>query len=77
MAGMPSRDAAVSQSIPIEGTGYCPYKMHHLINRECLLGENLYSLVDQLEQEVAAKVTCVLLKVGQTEVLRLLRQTLK
>ena len=26
MAGMPFRDAAVSQPIPIAGTGYCPYK---------------------------------------------------
>ena len=26
MAGMSSRDVAVSQSIPIKGTGHCPYK---------------------------------------------------
>ncbi|RVW24844.1 hypothetical protein CK203_105095 [Vitis vinifera] len=42
--------------------------MHHLISREWLMCENLYPLVDQLEQEMAAKMTCMLLEVGQTEI---------
>ena len=37
-----------------------------------LLGENLYPLVDQLEHEMAAKVTGMLLEMDQTEVLHLL-----
>lgn len=37
-----------------------------------MLGENLYPLVEQLEAEAAAKVTEMLLKMDQTEVLHLL-----
>lgn len=37
-----------------------------------LLGENLYPLVEQLEPEMAAKVTGMLLEMDQTEVLHLL-----
>ncbi|GAV91734.1 PABP domain-containing protein [Cephalotus follicularis] len=37
-----------------------------------LLGENLYPLVDALEHDNAAKVTCMLLEMDQTEVLHLL-----
>ena len=45
------------------GPFFCFYK---------LLGENLYPLVDQLEQENAAKVTGMLLEMDQPEVLHLL-----
>lgn len=37
-----------------------------------MLGENLYPLVDQLEHDMAAKVTGMLLEMDQTEVLHLL-----
>eukprot|EP00261_Vitis_vinifera_P030799 XP_019072042.1 PREDICTED: polyadenylate-binding protein 8 [Vitis vinifera] len=37
-----------------------------------MLGESLYPLVDQLEHEMAAKVTGMLLEMDQTEVLHLL-----
>ncbi|XP_010540373.1 PREDICTED: polyadenylate-binding protein 2-like [Tarenaya hassleriana] len=37
-----------------------------------MLGENLYPLVEQLERELAAKVTGMLLEMDQTEVLHLL-----
>lgn len=37
-----------------------------------MLGENLYPLVEQLEPEMAAKVTGMLLEMDQTEVLHLL-----
>lgn len=37
-----------------------------------MLGESLYPLVDQLEHDMAAKVTGMLLEMDQTEVLHLL-----
>lgn len=37
-----------------------------------MLGESLYPLVDQLEHEMAAKVTGMLLEMDKTEVLHLL-----
>ncbi|KAK9293101.1 hypothetical protein L1049_021086 [Liquidambar formosana] len=37
-----------------------------------MLGESLYPLVEQLEHEMAAKVTGMLLEMDQTEVLHLL-----
>ncbi|KAL0412571.1 UNVERIFIED_CONTAM: Polyadenylate-binding protein 8 [Sesamum radiatum] len=37
-----------------------------------MLGESLYPLVEQLEPEMAAKVTGMLLEMDQTEVLHLL-----
>ena len=37
-----------------------------------MLGENLYPRVEQLEPEMAAKVTGMLLEMDQTEVLHLL-----
>lgn len=37
-----------------------------------MLGESLYPLVDQIEHDMAAKVTGMLLEMDQTEVLHLL-----
>ncbi|KAK9270509.1 hypothetical protein L1049_026090 [Liquidambar formosana] len=71
MSGMPLRDAAVGQPMPI------PALATALANatpeqQRTMLGESLYPLVDQLEHEMAAKVTGMLLEMDQTEVLHLL-----
>ncbi|XP_057973597.1 polyadenylate-binding protein 2-like [Malania oleifera] len=71
MGGMPMRDAAVGQPMPI------PALATALANatpeqQRTMLGESLYPLVDQLEHEMAAKVTGMLLEMDQTEVLHLL-----
>ncbi|CAN1307464.1 Polyadenylate-binding protein 2 [Linum perenne] len=71
MAGMPMRDAGLSQPIPI---GALATALANATPEEqrTMLGENLYPLVDQLEPELAAKVTGMLLEMDQTEVLHLL-----
>ncbi|RVW60530.1 Polyadenylate-binding protein 2 [Vitis vinifera] len=71
MAGMPFRDAAVSQPMPI-GALATALANAPPDQQRTLLGENLYPLVDQLEHEMAAKVTGMLLEMDQTEVLHLL-----
>ncbi|WOL19087.1 polyadenylate-binding protein 2 [Canna indica] len=71
IGGMPSRDASMSQPIPIgELTSALANATPE--QQRTILGENLYPLVDQLEHEYAAKVTGMLLEMDQTEVLHLL-----
>ncbi|XP_002510185.2 polyadenylate-binding protein 2 [Ricinus communis] len=71
MGGMPIRDAAAGQPVPITAlaTALANASPEH---QRTLLGESLYPLVDQLEHESAAKVTGMLLEMDQTEVLHLL-----
>lgn len=72
MGGMPLRDAAaMPQPMPISALATA------LANappdqQRTMLGESLYPLVDQLEHEMAAKVTGMLLEMDKTEVLHLL-----
>ncbi|PIA56557.1 hypothetical protein AQUCO_00700715v1 [Aquilegia coerulea] len=71
MSGMPMRDAAVPQPIPI-GTLATALANASPEQQRTMLGESLYPLVDQLEHDMAAKVTGMLLEMDQTEVLHLL-----
>ncbi|XP_022745916.1 polyadenylate-binding protein 2-like [Durio zibethinus] len=71
MAGMPMRDASLSQPIPI-GALASALANATPDQQRTMLGENLYPLVEQLEPEAAAKVTGMLLEMDQTEVLHLL-----
>eukprot|EP00262_Sarcandra_glabra_P012238 TRINITY_DN3114_c0_g2_i1.p1 TRINITY_DN3114_c0_g2~~TRINITY_DN3114_c0_g2_i1.p1 ORF type:complete len:659 (+),score=142.30 TRINITY_DN3114_c0_g2_i1:326-2302(+) len=71
MGGMPVRDAAISQPIPI-GALASALANASPEQQRMMLGENLYPLVDQLEHDMAAKVTGMLLEMDQTEVLHLL-----
>lgn len=72
MGSMPLRDAAaMPQPMPISALATA------LANappdqQRTMLGESLYPLVDQLEHEMAAKVTGMLLEMDKTEVLHLL-----
>ncbi|KAJ4701723.1 Polyadenylate-binding protein [Melia azedarach] len=70
-AGMPMRDAAVGQPMPITALSTALANASPEQQRT-LLGENLYPLVEQLERDAAAKVTGMLLEMDQTEVLHLL-----
>uniref|UniRef100_A0A7N0TNG3 Polyadenylate-binding protein n=1 Tax=Kalanchoe fedtschenkoi TaxID=63787 RepID=A0A7N0TNG3_KALFE len=71
MGGTPLRDAPRSQQIPI---GALATALANALpdQQRTMLGENLYPLVEQLEPEMAAKVTGMLLEMDQTEVLHLL-----
>ncbi|XP_042496164.1 polyadenylate-binding protein 2-like [Macadamia integrifolia] len=71
MGGMPLRDATMSQPIPISALASALANATPEQQRT-MLGESLYPLVDQLEHEMAAKVTGMLLEMDQTEVLHLL-----
>ncbi|XP_031256674.1 polyadenylate-binding protein 2-like isoform X2 [Pistacia vera] len=71
IGGMPLRDAAISQPIPI-GALASALANASPEQQRTMLGENLYPLVEQLEPEAAAKVTGMLLEMDQTEVLHLL-----
>eukprot|EP00261_Vitis_vinifera_P033278 XP_019074521.1 PREDICTED: polyadenylate-binding protein 8 isoform X2 [Vitis vinifera] len=71
MGGMPLHDAAISQSIPV-GALATALANAPPAEQRTMLGENLYPLVEQLEPEMAAKVTGMLLEMDQTEVLHLL-----
>jgi polyadenylate-binding protein len=71
VGGMPPRDAAVPQPMPITALASALANATPEQQRT-MLGENLYPLVDQLEHEHAAKVTGMLLEMDQTEVLHLL-----
>lgn len=71
MGGMPVRDAALSPTVPV-GTLATLLANATPEHQRLLLGENLYPLVEQLEPEMAAKVTGMLLEMDQTEVLHLL-----
>ncbi|XP_015892862.2 polyadenylate-binding protein 8 [Ziziphus jujuba] len=71
MGGMPIRDAALSQPIPI-GALATALANATPEQQRTMLGENLYPLVEQLEPDNAAKVTGMLLEMDQTEVLHLL-----
>ncbi|XP_043712091.1 polyadenylate-binding protein 8-like isoform X2 [Telopea speciosissima] len=71
MGGMPLRDSAMSQPIPISALASALANSSPEQQRT-MLGESLYPLVDQLEHEMAAKVTGMLLEMDQTEVLHLL-----
>ncbi|KAK6946081.1 Polyadenylate-binding protein/Hyperplastic disc protein [Dillenia turbinata] len=71
MGGIPFRDAPLSQPVPI---GALASALAHASpdQQRTMLGENLYPLVEQLEPDMAAKVTGMLLEMDQTEVLHLL-----
>uniref|UniRef100_A0A7C9A5L2 Polyadenylate-binding protein n=2 Tax=Opuntia streptacantha TaxID=393608 RepID=A0A7C9A5L2_OPUST len=71
MGGMPIRDVALSPTVPV-GTLATLLANATPEQQRLLLGENLYPLVEQLEPEMAAKVTGMLLEMDQTEVLHLL-----
>lgn len=71
VAGMPMRDATISQQIPI-GALATALANASPEQQRTMLGENLYPLVEQLEPDNAAKVTGMLLEMDQTEVLHLL-----
>ncbi|KAJ8767073.1 hypothetical protein K2173_012631 [Erythroxylum novogranatense] len=71
MGGMPMRDAALSQPVPI-GALASALANATPDQQRTMLGENLYPLVEQLERDAAAKVTGMLLEMDQTEVLHLL-----
>ncbi|XP_075520983.1 polyadenylate-binding protein 2-like [Primulina tabacum] len=71
MGGMPLREAGISQPIPI-GALASALANASPTEQRTMLGENLYPLVEQLEPEMAAKVTGMLLEMDQTEVLHLL-----
>ncbi|KAG0475082.1 hypothetical protein HPP92_014768 [Vanilla planifolia] len=71
MGGIPVRDAALPQPIPIgalaSALANAPPEQQRM-----MLGESLYPLVEQLERDHTAKVTGMLLEMDQTEVLHLL-----
>ncbi|KAI4342340.1 hypothetical protein MLD38_026978 [Melastoma candidum] len=71
MGGMPMRDPAVLQQVPITAlaSALANATPDH---QRTMLGENLYPLVEQLEPDAAAKVTGVLLEMDQPEILHLL-----
>ncbi len=69
--GIPLHDAAISQTIPV-GALATALANAPPAEQRTMLGENLYPLVEQLEPEMAAKVTGMLLEMDQTEVLHLL-----
>uniref|UniRef100_A0A7N0VKK8 Polyadenylate-binding protein n=1 Tax=Kalanchoe fedtschenkoi TaxID=63787 RepID=A0A7N0VKK8_KALFE len=71
MGGAPLRHAPRSQQIP---SGALATALANALpdQQRTMLGENLYPLVEQLEPEMAAKVTGMLLEMDQTEVLHLL-----
>lgn len=71
LSGMPLRDPALSQPVPI-GTLASALANATPEQQRTMLGENLYPLVEQLEPDNAAKVTGMLLEMDQTEVLHLL-----
>ncbi|PON82028.1 Polyadenylate binding protein [Trema orientale] len=71
MGGMPLRDTALSQPVPI-GALATALANAPPEQQRTMLGENLYPLVEQLEPDNAAKVTGMLLEMDQTEVLHLL-----
>ncbi|CAM8935337.1 unnamed protein product [Rhodiola kirilowii] len=71
MGGAPLRDVPRSQQIPI-GALATALANAPPDQQRTMLGENLYPLVEQLEPDMAAKVTGMLLEMDQTEVLHLL-----
>ncbi|PON33633.1 Polyadenylate binding protein [Parasponia andersonii] len=71
LGGMPLRDTALSQPVPI-GALATALANAPPEQQRTMLGENLYPLVEQLEPDNAAKVTGMLLEMDQTEVLHLL-----
>lgn len=71
MSGMPLRDAAMSQPVPI-GALASALANATPEQQRTMLGESLYPLVEQLQPDAAAKVTGMLLEMDQTEVLHLL-----
>ncbi|KAF9621612.1 hypothetical protein IFM89_024558 [Coptis chinensis] len=71
MGGIPLRDAGISQPIPI-GALATALANATPEQQRTMLGESLYPLVDQLEHDMAAKVTGMLLEMDQPEVLHLI-----
>ncbi|GAB2269604.1 poly(A) binding protein Pab2 [Dionaea muscipula] len=71
MNGMPIRDAAIAQPVPI-GALASALANATPEQQRTMLGESLYPLVDSIEHENAAKITGMLLEMDQTEVLHLL-----
>ncbi|KAJ6320929.1 hypothetical protein OIU78_016174 [Salix suchowensis] len=71
MGGMPIRDAASAQPMPLTAL-FTALANATPEQQRTMLGESLYPIVDQLEHDSAAKVTGMLLEMDQTEVLHLL-----
>ncbi|XP_074286275.1 polyadenylate-binding protein 2-like [Silene latifolia] len=71
IAGMSLHDAALSPTVPV-GTLATLLANATPDRQRLLLGENLYPMVEQMEPEMAAKVTGMLLEMDQPEVLHLL-----
>ncbi|CAK9140800.1 unnamed protein product [Ilex paraguariensis] len=71
MGGVQLRDARMPQPIPI-GALASALANATAAEQRMMLGENLYPLVEQLEPDMAAKITGMLLEMDQTEVLHLL-----
>ena len=70
MGGRPLRDAAAGQPILIPSSA----STHASVTsdqKRAMLGESLYPLLDQLENEMAVKVIGTFLEVNQTKVLYL------
>ncbi|PWA70359.1 poly(A) binding protein 2 [Artemisia annua] len=73
MGGMLPRDAAAAMQQPMPITALASALANAPPEQQrTMLGENLYTLVNQLEHKHAAKVTGMLLEMDQTEVLHLL-----
>ncbi|KAH6834344.1 binding protein 2 [Perilla frutescens var. hirtella] len=70
-ADMSSSNAGVHRSVPV-GTLASALANATPSEQQSMLGVNLYPLVEQLEPEMAGKVTGMLLEMDQTEVLHLL-----
>ncbi|EPS71660.1 hypothetical protein M569_03099, partial [Genlisea aurea] len=72
MGGFPLREIGIpAQPVPI-GALASALANATPAEQRTLLGESLYPLVEQVEAEMAAKVTGMLLEMDQTEVLHLL-----
>ncbi|KAL9231722.1 hypothetical protein vseg_006913 [Gypsophila vaccaria] len=71
ITGLPVRDGILSPTVAV-GTLATLLANATPEHQRLVLGENLYPLVEQIEQEMAAKVTGMLLEMDQTEVLHLL-----
>ncbi|KAK9667139.1 hypothetical protein RND81_14G235800 [Saponaria officinalis] len=71
IAGLPVRDGVLTPTIAV-GTLATLLANATPEHQRLVLGENLYPLVEQVEPELAAKVTGMLLEMDQTEVLHLL-----
>ncbi|GAB4838712.1 poly(A) binding protein Pab2 [Ancistrocladus abbreviatus] len=71
MGAMPVPDAALTPPVPVHTIARLLTQSNAETQR-LVLGENLYPLVEQLEPEMAAKITGMFLEMDNTEVLHLL-----